>query len=145
MRDLNHIPRDVKFFIDLSKIEAVMSRRFDNALGGLGWNEFIILYHLSQAEEGSLRRIDLAEKIGLTASGVTRILFPMEKVGYVKRQANRNDARSSLVLIAPGGAERFREAIERAEFLVDDLIPGPERQELSRLEGALSRLSKLLK
>ncbi len=139
------LQRDVKFFIDLARIEAVMSRRFDHALGGLGWNEFIILYNLSQAEGGSLRRIGLAEKIGLTASGVTRILFPMERVGYVKRQANEEDARSSLVLMAPAGREKLSEAIERAELLVDDIIPGSERQELGRLEGTLSRLSKFIR
>ena len=76
------------FFFNLAKIQAVMARKFDSKLNGLGLNEFIILYNLSLAEGSEMRRIDLAEKIGLTASGITRLLLPMEKIGLVKRRIN---------------------------------------------------------
>jgi len=139
---MNKINQTIGFFIELAKIQAIASRRFDNGLGGLGFSEFIILHHLSLAENERMRRIDLAEKIGLTASGVTRILLPMEKVGLVKKEVNKDDARSSLVIIAPGGRRRLTEALERAEFLVDEIISDKNRIKIKELSNILIELSK---
>ena len=58
----------LQFFVNLSKIQSVVARRFDGRLNGIGFTDFMILLHLSQASEEKLRRIDLAEKVGLTAS-----------------------------------------------------------------------------
>jgi DNA-binding MarR family transcriptional regulator len=139
MVSINHA---VKFFVDLAKVQAVANRRFDNGLGGLGFNEFIILFHLSQAEGEKMRRIDLAEKIGLTASGVTRLLLPMEKVGLVKKEVNKNDARSSLVMMAAGGRRKLEEGIERAELLASDIIPPEKRGELKGVSSFLAELGR---
>ncbi len=129
------------FFLALAKTNAVLSRRFDAGLGGLGFGEFAILWHLSQADGHKLRRIDLAEKIGLTASGVTRMLLPMEKIGLVKREANPLDARVSYVLIARGGKQKLEEALERTETLFDD-ITGPSAGK--RLDSATALLEDLI-
>lgn len=128
------------FFIQLAKLQAIMSRRFDARLGGLGFNEFLIMLYLDQAADGKMRRIDLAEKVGLTASGITRILLPMEKVGYIKRETNEHDARSSFVLLAPGGKEKLDEGLERAENFMEDLIPSAKAKQLKELSGALADL-----
>ncbi|MDD2486902.1 MAG: MarR family transcriptional regulator [Candidatus Gracilibacteria bacterium] len=120
----------LEFFLNLAKVQAVMFRRFDSSLGGLGFNEFIILYHLSQIKDNKLRRIDLADKIGLTASGVTRMLLPMEKIGLVSRETNENDARVSYVILAPGGRLKLEETLERAQHLSGELIPTDKRDRL---------------
>jgi len=135
----------VKFFIDLAKVQAISNRRFDSSLGGLGFSEFIILYHLSQAENEKMRRIDLADKIGLTASGVTRILLPMEKVGLIKKEVNKDDARSSLVMIAPGGKRRLTEGLERAELLVEEIISNKNKSKIKESLKFLVELSKDIK
>ena len=70
----------VKLFLNLAKTQSILFNRFDRILGGLGFSEFLILYYLGQTKEQKLRRVDLAEKISMTASGVTRLLLPMEKV-----------------------------------------------------------------
>lgn len=127
----------VKFLINMTKVQTVLTRRLDAALGGVSLNEFIILYELAAAD-GKLRRIDLAERVGLTASGVTRLLLPMEKIGLVKREANKDDARSSLVVLASGGKRKFEEALERAEIFCEDNLPEDK-------EGNLQELSKFLK
>lgn len=120
----------LQFFVNLSKIQSVVTRRFDGRLNGLGWTDFIILLHLAQASDEKLRRIDLAEKIGLTASGVTRILLPMEKIGLVTREVNENDARVSYVVLAPGGKEKLFEALERAEYLSGSAIPASKMSKI---------------
>jgi DNA-binding MarR family transcriptional regulator len=132
----------LKFIIDLSKFQIVISRRLDSALGGLGLNEFIILLELNQAE-GKLRRIDLAERIGLTASGITRLLLPMEKIGLVKREINKDDARSSFVILSPAGKRKFEEGLERAEIFCEDIFPIDKAKNLEDLSLFLKRLSGL--
>jgi DNA-binding MarR family transcriptional regulator len=116
------IEESLKLFLNMSKVQTVLSRRFEGQLGGLGSSEFVILFHLSLAPDENMRRIDLAEKIGLTASGITRLLLPMEKVGYVKKVANENDARSSLVSLAPGGKRKLTDALERANLFCDGIF-----------------------
>ena len=65
----------------LAELQNRLLKRVDQYLSvhGISFSEFLVLYHLSQAPNMTMRRIDLAECIGLTASGVTRLLNPMEK------------------------------------------------------------------
>src|SRR5947207_15424264 len=90
MNGMKKISSQLNFLLNLATAQAKMARRFDGRLGGfhgLGQNDFRILYYLSQADGEKMRRIDLAEKLGLTASGITRLLMPMEKIGLIKREA----------------------------------------------------------
>ncbi len=131
----------VEFFIEVAKTYAVMSRRFDARLGGLGWSEFIIMFHLNQAEEGKMRRTDLAEKMGLTPSGITRLLLPMEKIGYIKRQADARDARVSYVALRTSGRELFQEGMERAEILVEEVLGKDTHASLETFTKTLKSIS----
>lgn len=130
----------LKFFMNLAKTQFIMSRRFDGKLGGLGFNELMILYYLSQSREEKLRRVDLAEKAGLTASGITRMLLPMEKVGYVKREYAKEDARVSYVALAPGGKRRLAEGLERAEEFMEELISPDKSKKLENLSEVLAEI-----
>ena len=129
----------VQFFIHLARAQAILNRKFDNGLGGLGFNEFIILFHLSQGD-GKMRRIDLAEKIGFTASGITRLLLPMEKIGLVKKEVDPRDARVSYVMLAPGGKRQFNEALERAELLSEDILPVVDSKQFEQVFQTVSKL-----
>jgi DNA-binding MarR family transcriptional regulator len=113
----------LKIFINLSKILTQSSRKFTGGLDGLGFNEFVILYHLKGAEDEKMRRIDLAEKMGLTPSGVTRILGPMEKIGLITKEAAARDARVSYVKITESGKRNLSESMDRAEELAEDIFP----------------------
>lgn len=126
-------------------MQSALNRRFDAGLGGLGLSEFAILYHISNAEKTSMRRTDLAEDLGLTASGVTRLLAPMEKVGYIKREANPQDARVSCVVLAPGGKRKLEEAQDRAQMLAESLIPAGKEKKISELSKLILELIKNVK
>lgn len=141
---MKQIDPSLEFFIHLAKAKTVVSRRFDQRLGfhGLGFSDFMILWHLSQAQEEKLRRTDLAEKIGLTASGVTRMLVPMEKVGFVKRESSKHDARISYVTLAPGGKRLIMESLESAEVLAQDLLPSGTTKKVQDLSAILIELGK---
>ena len=135
----------VKFFINLAKIQAELTRKFDNSLNGLSLNELVILLHLSAAENQKMRRIDLAEKVGLTASGITRLLLPMEKIGLVKKEADKNDARSSFVLLASGGKTKLEDGLERAELLSEELLSATSPKKLEELLQLTVHLGGALK
>jgi DNA-binding MarR family transcriptional regulator len=132
----------LSFFLNLAKLQTQLSRRLDSKLGGLGLNEFIILHHLSEAEEEKMRRIDLAEALGFTASGITRLLLPMEKIGLIKKEVNHQDARSSFVALSAGGKRKLTEAMERLEIFAEDVLPAEKNKKIEELSELLSELSK---
>lgn len=125
--------------MNLFKIQSVLSRRFDRlSIHGIGFSDFMILYLLQQATGEKMRRTDLAEKIGLTASGVTRMLIPMEKTGLVKREANERDARVSYVVLTKAGRQVFLEANETAIQLAKEIIPAEKAKNISALLAAFT-------
>jgi len=89
-----------------------------------------------------MRRIDLAEKIGLTASGITRLLLPMEKIGLIKKEANEQDARVSYVVLASGGQTKLNEGLERLEIFSEDLIPKTKYKKIEEATKLLTELGK---
>lgn len=139
---MNKITQQTRFFLELAKTQTILSRRFDGKLGGLSLSEFTILLTLHEAPGEKIRRIDLAEKVGLTASGITRILLPMEKIGLIKKETNERDARSSFVTLAPGGKGMLMEAIERAELFSQDIFPPIADKKLEEIINILQKLGK---
>ncbi|MCE7039373.1 MarR family winged helix-turn-helix transcriptional regulator [Dyadobacter sp. CY312] len=121
---MSSISESLKFFLNLNVVQAMAVKRFDTKLSshGISLNDFLILYHVSQAPEEKLRRMDLAEKIGLTASGVTRMLSPLEKIGLVRREANSRDARVSYVKLAPAGRRILNDAMATAESASEQIL-----------------------
>lgn len=76
------ISAELLLLVNINKLQSVIARKFDSlSVHGLGFNDFVILHVLNSSVESKMRRIDLADKIGLTASGVTRLLNPLEKQG----------------------------------------------------------------
>src|SRR5262245_37712829 len=110
----------LRLCLALQKAQASLSRRFDGRLGtwhGLGFGDFALMLHLNAAPDGQLRRVDLAAELGLTASAVTRMLIPLEKIGIVKRQPDPHDARVGYASLTPAGKRILREAIDSAEHI----------------------------
>ena len=94
-------------------LHASLNRALEAELGnihGIGLTEYMVLLHLSGAPDQTMRRIDLAKAVCRTASGVTRMLVPMEKIGLVKRKSNPRDARVSLVTMTKAGQTIFKDA-----------------------------------
>lgn len=142
---MKKINTSINFCISIAKFQTELSRRLDARLNGIGFNELIILYHLSLADGAKMRRIDLAEKLGLTASGITRLLLPMEKIGLIKKEANKHDARVSYVVLAPGGKTKLSEGMERMEIYCEEIIPENKIKKLEEFSGLLVEIRKNIK
>ena len=110
--EINIMTSSTKFIILNSLLNTKLIKKIDSQLGfhGISFSEYMIMYHLEKAPNNMLRRIDLAENVGLSASGVTRLLAPMEKNNIVEKQANPRDARVSLVKLSETGAQLFSES-----------------------------------
>jgi DNA-binding MarR family transcriptional regulator len=128
------------FCLRLAKAHAALVRRFDGRLGtlhGLSFGDFILLLNLSRAPGAKLRRVDLAEQLGLTASAVTRALIPLERIGLVTRQRDLRDARIGYAVLTKTGQRVLEEAMSSAEALSEDVVP-------EKTNGQLRSLSELL-
>jgi len=132
---------NVKFLLNLVKVESILVRHFDKGMGnGIGFNEFLILFYLNQSDNQKMRRVDLAEKMSMTASGITRMLLPMEKIGLISNDSAGNDARVKSVLLSSGGKQKFNEALERFEFLAEGIFSGVKNKEIESCSNLLVEL-----
>ncbi|PKF73595.1 MarR family winged helix-turn-helix transcriptional regulator [Chryseobacterium sp. PMSZPI] len=135
------INSELLFLININKLQSVIARKFDSlSVHGLGFNDFVILYILNTSSDSKMRRIDLAEKIGLTASGVTRLLNPLEKIGLVSRETNERDARVSYVVITPSGKKVFEEAKVTAENIAKEILSSKKSKSLKTVSDLLFEL-----
>jgi DNA-binding MarR family transcriptional regulator len=73
-------------------------------------NSYEVLLHLARADGKRLRRVDLAERVLLTPSGITRLLEGLERVGYVERASCVSDARVTYAQLTDAGEAKLREA-----------------------------------
>jgi len=104
-------------------------------------NDYDCLLHLSRAENGQMRRVDLAEKLMLTASGVTRLLEGLEVAGLVERATCASDRRVAYAVLTEAGREKLQEASD--SHLAGIRTFFEERfssDELDQLAGLLGRL-----
>ncbi|AMR42638.1 MarR family winged helix-turn-helix transcriptional regulator [Elizabethkingia anophelis] len=125
------ISTELLLLVNINKLQSVIARKFDSlSVHGLGFNDFVILYILNSSVESKMRRIDLADKIGLTASGVTRLLNPLEKTGLVTRETNERDARVSYVVITSTGKKILEEAQITAENITKEILSSKKGKSL---------------
>ena len=105
---------------------------------GLTLSDFEVLIRLARAPDRRMRRVDLAEEVFLTASGITRLLDGLERQGFVERSSCDTDRRVVYAVLTDAGLTKLREAATPHFGQVEALFG--ERFE----EGELSELSDLL-
>jgi DNA-binding MarR family transcriptional regulator len=139
---MSSISQSLKVLMNLNFVQSIAARKLDNRLGlhGVSLNDLTILFQLGQAADEKLRRTDLAEKIGLTASGVTRILVPLEKAGLIRREVNSRDARVSYVKLAPAGKRILTEGLATAESTADQFLGSIKAKRLDEFYQLLVEL-----
>jgi len=98
-----------------------LERRLDSSLGairGISLAEYRLLRALADSPHARSSRVDLAQAVGLTPSGVTRALRPMEKLGMVSTVKSKRDARLAIAALTPAG----RELVDDAAGVVRDVM-----------------------
>jgi DNA-binding MarR family transcriptional regulator len=134
----------VEVWTRLLRGHAASRRSFDAQLQGdhaLTVSDYEALLLLARAEGARMRRVDLAEGLQLTPSGVSRLLDGLERNGLVERATCSTDRRVTYAALTAAGRRKLEEAagshVAAIRALFEELYT---REELSMLSEMLSRL-----
>jgi len=134
----------VQAFAALLRAHASATRQLNAQLTvehGLTLSDYEVLLRLSRAPDRRLRRVDLAEQVLLTASGVTRLLDGLERCGYVERGSCDSDRRVVYAVLTDAGAVKLDEASSSHLPQIEGLFAA--RYDTEEIEGLASLLVKL--
>lgn len=108
-----------------------------SAVHGISVNEFLLLLHLERATANRLSRVDLAKRMHVSASTITRMAAPMEKIGFVGREVDERDARLVFVVATSTGREKLSQSLatfsKRAGYLFGDRWEAEELEQFSEM------------
>jgi DNA-binding MarR family transcriptional regulator len=74
----------------------------------LGWYD--VLLQLAEAPGRRLRMADLADRVLLSRSGLTRLIDRLQAEGLVRREPSPDDARGTFTVLTTQGMQRLRMA-----------------------------------
>jgi len=133
-------------FVALLRAHAGLTRDLSTQLTmehGLTISDFEVLLRLSRAADQRMRRVDLADQVFLSASGVTRLLDGLERQGFVERASCDTDRRVVYAVLTDSGLDRLRTAAESHFGQVDAIFGARfDSNELAELTGLLDRLGE---
>jgi DNA-binding MarR family transcriptional regulator len=131
-------------WVGLLRAHAALTRALNADLvnaHGLTINDYEVLLHLARADQQQLRRVDLAERLVLTASGITRLLDGLERGGYVRKAQCASDARVTYAVITDAGLDKLKEASKTHLAGIHELFESRySDEELTSLAELLARL-----
>lgn len=124
----------------------MVTRRLEldlEAEAGLALADYDVLVQLAQAESGSLRMHELADRVLLSRGGLTRLVDRLEGDGLVERRRCTNDARGFYAVLSPAGKARLREAspahLAAVRRFFTDAYSEAELDELAELLGRATK------
>ena len=108
---------------------------------GLTASDSDVLVQLADAPEQALRRVDLAEQVLLSPSGITRLLDGLEASGYVEKRRCDHDARVTYAALTDAGRQKLQDASQTHHADVEALFAAHfSDEELAELAELLGRL-----
>jgi DNA-binding MarR family transcriptional regulator len=134
----------VQAFALLLRAQAVTTRTLSAALQeehGLTINDYEALLILSTAPDQRLKRVDLARRLLLTPSGITRLLEGLEGAGLVERAACASDLRVTYAALTDQGRATLAAAscghTSSIRTLFEEHLSAEEIEQLARVLGKL--------
>jgi DNA-binding MarR family transcriptional regulator len=135
---------EIQAFVRLVRASFAVTRELSAQLQadhGLSINAYEALLMLARAPDSRMRRVDLANSLLLTASGVTRLLDGLERDGFVGRAACESDRRVTYAVLTKAGRDKLREADRTHTRQIRELMGAHyDTQELEQLVDLLARL-----
>jgi DNA-binding MarR family transcriptional regulator len=108
-------PRDPRletwrsFLVAHAQVRRQLERELQ-AEQSLGLGEYEVLLLLTRADERRLRMSDLADRLGLSRSGATRLVDRLQADALVERASCATDRRGSWAMLTDAGHARLRRA-----------------------------------
>jgi len=113
-----------------------------SSVHGISVKELFLLLQLESAPLQRLPRVELAKRLNTSASTVTRMAVPLEKLGLVSRQSDARDARLAFVVLTKAGIKKVKQShatlSKQASYVFRDRWQPSEVRQLSELLGRLS-------
>lgn len=135
------LTENVAIALGVARIDAWLRKRVEAVLPGIGFTDFVVLNELSSVVGGRLRSVDLANRLLLTPSGVTRAVLPLAKAALVERAPHERDARATYVSITRAGRERLEQALDSVDRVVGEALASSiTRTDRIALLGLFERL-----
>lgn len=112
------------FVIQNALLASRLSKKVGGQLSahGISLTEYLVMHYLYGSPHNAVPRIDLAEHLGMSASGVTRLIAPLDKNNIIEKVTNPRDARQSLVKLSKTGQRIYKEASVSFEHITKDLV-----------------------
>ena len=136
---------EVRAFVNFLHAHSSVTRRLDRELvtdHGLTITDYEVLLHLSRAPDQMMRRVDLAKRVVLTPSGITRLLHGLQLSGLVCNESCESDARVVYAKLTGEGAKRLERASQmHVESIRELFCERFSHEELAVLAALLERLT----
>lgn len=135
MNDI-YVTNALRLLQSADELKSKLSGEF-SAVHGISVNEFFLMLHLKKAPRHRLARVELAKRMYVSASTVTRMAAPMEKIGLLGREVDERDARLAFVVLTQSGHAKLDEATatfaKQAGYAFQDRWAEKELEQLSEL------------
>ena len=127
-------------FLEAHAAVSEVIRRELEAVAGISGAEFEVLLRLARTPGEHLRRTDLAEQVGLTTSGTTRLVDRVEALGLAAREACPTDRRSLEVVLKPKGRDLLERVLPAHLDSIERHVAQPLGGDLTELEAQMRSL-----
>jgi DNA-binding MarR family transcriptional regulator len=119
------------------RLEAELAAEHDLPLAS-----YDVLVQLAEADGRGLRMIELADRVLLSRSGLSRLVDRLVREGLVERAPCLEDARGTLAVLTEAGLNRLRDAsITHLRGVHDHVTSRLEDVELAELARLLTKLT----
>lgn len=126
------------------RAHAMIAGELEDELGSahdLPLLSYEVLAYLAEAPEERLRMQELAARLPLTKSGLSRLADRMEQAGLIQRRACPSDRRGVHACLTDGGRSALEQAGDVHLRVLDDRLAARlGEDELGRLREALEKL-----
>ena len=134
--------RELSVWRTFLRAHAIITSQLEHDLAAqhmLPLPSYDVLLQLAESPQRRLRMTDLAERVLLSRSGLTRLVDRLSAEGLVARESCPSDARGTFTVLTEAGLARLREAAPTH-------LRGIEEHMTSRLSPAeLDTLGRLLR
>ena len=139
-------PRSMETWATLHRAHArvlgALSRRLE-AERDVSVIEHGCLYELSSSVQRTLRMADLAERLGMSPSALTRLIDRLEERGWVRRETPPGNRRAFHVILTTDGRRAYvrnnRLFTQAVEDLIAERLSDEQMRDLVRLLDRLNR------
>ncbi len=137
-------PEALRAWAAFLQAHAILTRRLEAELAGstgLSLAHYDVLVQLARADQRRLRMHELADRVLLSRSGISRLVDRLEADGLVSRGSCQSDARGAFAVLTDRGLERLRGATPtHFAGICRHFVERFEPAELDQLASLLGRI-----